>query len=280
VNIKTISAGRVSLERARDAVVEVTPNLTKLLRSVQDPAAHAVGVWSVGDVAAHLAHVVDLDLEAARGRGAEKALEAAGVAAPPRIGELHHMTAALLDRDPVRDPTGQAGRIEEGIEALLAACDEGDEHVPWLLGTTLPRSGVCSHQVIEQLVHGWDIARGSGREWTIPPDLARLAIEGFVLPLIEGLGVGDPGQHEPLASCEIRLRGGGRFVLALTEAGLAVDPSSERVDLRISADPVAMLLSILGRGPGRLARVLGGRIVPWGPHPRRGLRVFDAIKSP
>jgi uncharacterized protein (TIGR03083 family) len=279
VNTETTSAGRVSLETARSAVVELAPKLTKLLRSVPDPAAHAVGVWTAGDVAAHLAHVVGLDLEAARGPGADKALEAAGIAAPPEIGELHHMTAALLDRDPVRDPAVQAGRIEDGIAALLDACDEGDRLVPWLLGLTLPRSAVCSHQVLEVLVHGWDIAHACGLEWTIPPGLARLAIEGFVLEVIAGLGTSDP-RYAPSASCEIRLRGGGRFVLALTEAGPAVYPSSARVDLRMSADPVAMLLSILGRGGSRLGRVLSGRIVAWGPHPRRGLRVFDAIKAP
>jgi hypothetical protein len=48
----------------------------------------------------------------------------------------------------------------------------------------------------------------------------------------------------------------------------------------MSADPVAMLLGISGRGGSRLARVLSGRIVAWGSHPRRGLRVFDAIKAP
>src|SRR5438067_2188453 len=101
------------------------------------------------------------------------------------------------------------------------------------------------------LVHGWDIARASGLEWTIPPELACVAIEGFVLPMIDVIGGGDP-HHEPLASCEVRLRGGGRFVLGLTEAGLAVDPPSDRVDLHISADPVTMLLSILGRNGSRL----------------------------
>jgi len=279
VNAETTSAGQVTLETARDAVSQLTPKLAKLLRSIPDPAAHAVGVWTAGDVAAHLAHVVGLDLAAARGPGAETALDAQGIAAPPHIGELHYMTAALLDRDPVRDPAVQAGRIEDGIAALLDACDEGDRLVPWLLGLTLPRSAVCSHQVYEMLVHGWDVARGSGLEWTIPPDLARVAIEGFVLAAIDGLGTSDP-RYEPSASCEVRLRGGGRFVLALTEAGPAVDPSSDRVDLRMSADPAVMLLGISGRGGSRLARVLSGRIVPWGTHPRRGLRVFDAVKAP
>jgi len=237
-----------------------------------------VGWWTVGDVGAHLAHVVGLDLEAARGRGAEAALDAQGVTAPPHIRKLHYMTAALLDRDPVRDPAEQAGRIEAGIAALLDECEEGDRLVPWLLGTTISRAAVCSHQVCEMLVHGWDIARAAELEWTIPSDLACVAIEGFILALIGELGTTDP-HNELLASCEIRLRGGGRFVLALTQAGPAVFAPRDRVDLRISADPAAMLLVMLGRG-SPLSRVLSGRIVAWGPRPIRGMRVFDTIKAP
>ena len=189
------------------------------------------------------------------------------------------MTAALLDHDPIRDPAVQAARIEEGIAALLDACDEGDRPVPWLLGTRLPRSAVCSHEVVEMLVHGWDIVRAAGLEWTIPADLACVGIEGFILAIIGELGTSDP-HHEPLAECEIRLRGGGRFVLALTEAGPAVFPPGDRVDLNLSADPAGLLLSILGRGGSRLSRFLRGQIVAWGPHPMRGVRVFDAIKAP
>jgi uncharacterized protein (TIGR03083 family) len=189
------------------------------------------------------------------------------------------MTAALLERDPVRDPAVQAERIEDGIAALLDACDEEDRVVPWLLGLTLPRSAVCSHQVYEMLLHGWDVAHAAGRQWTIPPDLARLAIEGFVLRAIAGLGTSDP-RHQSSASCEIRLRGGGRFVLALTDAGPAVFAPRDRVDLRMSVDPATMLIGMSGRGGSRLARVLSGRIVAWGPHPMRGVRVFDAMKAP
>src|SRR2546423_532896 len=140
MNTETTRVGGVSLEAARDAVAELTPKLTDLLRSVRDPSAPAVGTWSAGDVAAHLAHVIDLDLAAARGQGPEAALDAQGVMPPPRLSELHHMTAALLDLDPVRDPSVQAGRLEAGVAALLEGCDGDDRVVPWLLGLSLPRS--------------------------------------------------------------------------------------------------------------------------------------------
>src|SRR5207248_11204610 len=101
------------------------------------------------------------------------------------------------------------------------------------------------------LIHGWDIARGSGLEWIIPANLARLAIEGCIVPTLHGLAGTEARELETSAACEIRLRGGGRFVLALTAAGLAVNPSCDRVDLHIAADPAAMLLGMSGRGGSR-----------------------------
>src|SRR4051812_13194116 len=94
---------RVTLDHARDAMAAVAPKLARLLRSVPDETVSSVGSWTVGDVAAHVAHVVGLDLDAARGAGAEASLAAQGVTPPPAISELHHMTAALLNRDTVRD---------------------------------------------------------------------------------------------------------------------------------------------------------------------------------
>src|SRR5205807_10488758 len=97
--------------------------------------------------------------------------------------------------------------------------------------------------------------------------------------IIAELGTSDL-RDEPRATCEIRLRGGGRFVLALTDAGPSILRAGDGVDLHLSADPPAMLLSILGRSGSRLSRVLSGGIVAWSAHPIRGLRVFGAIKAP
>jgi hypothetical protein len=269
---------RVTLEAARNAVAEVTPRLTALLRSLPDPAVRAVGKWTAGDVAAHLAHVAELDAEAVRGRIAE-ALDARGAKPPCALRDIAHLTAVLLDGDPERDPIVQAARIDHAVAQLLKTCRDGERTLPWLLDTTLSRSAVCSHLVYEMLLHGRDAAHSSRLKWTIPHDLARLAIEGFCLAMIPLSGKADrPHQGRPTA-CEVRLRGGGRFVVSMTDSGPAVLAASNRVDLRISADPTTLLIAMSGRDRRRLARVLTGRIVAWGFHPLHGVRMFDNMRA-
>lgn len=270
---------RVTLEAARNAVAELTPRLSDLLRRLPDPAAPSVGAWTAGDVAAHLTHVAELDAEAARGRIAE-ALDARGVPPARAVRDVARMTAALLDRDPERDPRVHAARIDHAVALLLESCLDGERAVPWLLDRTLPRSAVCSHLVSEMLLHGWDAARGARLKWTIPPDLARLAIEGFYLAMIPASGNGYRARQRRPAACEVRLRGGGRFVLSMTDSGPAVSAASDRVDLRVSADPTIMLLVMSGRGGRRLTHVLTGRIVAWGRHPLRGVRILDGMRAP
>ena len=272
---------RVTLEAARDAVAELTPALTSLLRGLPDPAVPAVGTWTAGDVAAHVVHVAEVDVAAAHGRVAE-AFEARGVSLPRAIKEVSPMNAAVLEADPERNPAVNATRIEHAVGELLGTCrDEGADEttVPWLLGATLTRAAVCSHLVSELLLHGYDVARGAGLEWTIRPELARLAIEGFYLAVIPaGDSANRPHQRRPPA-CEVRLRGGGSFVLSTTDAGPVVGATTERVYLPNAADTATKLVSMSGRGD-RLRAVVTGRMVAWGRHPIRGARMLDTLRAP
>lgn len=278
VKAHDVHSAPVTLADAQRAVAALTPSLVRLLRSLPDPGAPAVGAWTASDVAAHLAHVAELDAAAVRGRG-PATLDALEVPAPRTVDGVAHLTAAMLARDPLRDPAAHASRIEHAVASLLDACDEEDRVVPWLLGTELPQSAVCGHLVSEMLLHGRDVARGARLEWTIPPDLARLAIEGFYAVVLGALGTGE-WPDDPRSACEIRLRGGGRFVLAVTDSGPSVRASSASVGLRMSADPATMLLAMSGRGGSRLARVLSGRVLAWGRHPIRGLRTLDRLTAP
>lgn len=273
----TINEG-VTLEAARNAVAELTPRLTRLLRCLPDPAVPAVGKWTAGDVAAHLAHVAELDAEAARMRIAQ-ALDTRGVPPPRTLDDIAHLTAALLDRDPERDPMVHAARIDQAVDQLLKACLDGDRSVSWLLDKTLPRSAVCSHLVYEMLLHGRDAARGSRLTWTIPPDLARVAIEGFCLTMIPLSGKANQRHQGRPTTCEVRLRGDGRFVVSMTASGPAVLAATDRVDLRISADPTTLLLAMSGRGGRRIANALTGRLTAWGRHPIRGVRMFNGMRA-
>jgi hypothetical protein len=132
----------------------------------------------------------------------------------------------------------------------------------------------------EPLVHGYDIARATGRRWAIPPSEARAVIMGL-LPLL-------PDYVEPAeaagfrARFEVRLRGGcdARTVLAFEDGALTVEqPDGVRSDSYLSADPAAFLLVAYGRitpwGPA-----LTGKILAWGRKPYLGFRLPGLLRNP
>jgi uncharacterized protein (TIGR03083 family) len=262
---------------ARETVADVASRFAALLRAVPDAAAPAVGAWTVGDVAAHVTHVAELDASAAQGRVGET-LRALGVQVRV-VDDVAHLTAAMLGREPSRDPAKLAQRFEDAVSMLLSACSGDDRDVPWLLGISLKQSAICGHLVSEVLVHGWDVARGSGLPWRIAREPACVAIEGFYAVAIPATGDSDRPAG-PRGTAEIRLRGGGRFVITSTDTGPAVLPTSDHVDLRISADPATMLLAMSGRGGSRLRRLLSGRMAVWGRRPLRGLRMLESLHVP
>jgi hypothetical protein len=173
-----------------------------------------------------------------------------------------------------------ASRIEASVALLVELCRDAERVVPWLLGAQLPRAAVCWHYVSELALHGRDIANGARLRWEIDPYHARMAIEGFYVPMIGALDAASAGDDDPdWPSCEVRLRGGGRFSFAGTGSGVTLRPPDHRVDLHISADPVAMLLVMSGRS-GRLLPALRGRMVAWGKHPVRAMRLLARMEAP
>ena len=131
----------------------------------------------------------------------------------------------------------------------------------------------------ERLVHGWDIARACGMRWPIKRHHAVIAMEASfaVMPLLV-----DPVAAAGLnATFEMRLRGAGRYELRFTDGALTTSRVDrvDDADCRISAHPVAMMLT----GFGRVAQwrpVLRGRLIAWGRRPWLGLRLSRVLRSP
>lgn len=262
---------------ARVAVREVVPELVRLLRSLPDPQAMAVGTWRVTDVAAHLSHVFRVDTDALAERPIPRAeVTTAGIAV---------LTDSMLADDGERDPAVLADRIE----ALATDFDDvaercGAEGVDWLGGARLAPSAVACHLLEECLVHGHDIASGAGRSWRIERRHALLVIEGAVLPLIAALPptawVRQDRDASFRARVELRLRGGGHTVLAFEDGRVTVQPRDGRdVDVRVSADPAALMLLFMGR-EGVLKPVIAGKALVWGRRPWKLLHVLGSISPP
>jgi len=260
---------------ARAALASVVPRLTALIRSVGDPGAHAVGEWSAGEVAVHLAHAWERLPALARG----------DVDSPLREpGELAALTISLVREEPGRDLEETARRIEAAASAFLAT-PATDEPRPWLVqGTALPGSAFTCHLLNETLVHGYDIARSQGRPWRIEPAHAGMAIMGF---LFRALSVVDPRfpvrqrQAAGVRACfDIRVRRSGRAFLVLDDGALTIEaPSARPVDCHLSAEPATLFLLIWSR-TGQWPGVLSGRLAVWGRRPWLGARLPRMLRNP
>ncbi|MFD1544543.1 maleylpyruvate isomerase N-terminal domain-containing protein [Nonomuraea guangzhouensis] len=266
-----------TLAQARAALREVVPHLVTLVRNVPDPHAISVGTWTVGDVAAHLTHVFHLDTDAIAARPLPDAtVTTAGMA---------EANATMLARDDERNPLLLADRIA----ALADTFDDIASRaraatVDWLQDTRLPPAAVACHLLEECLIHGYDIARAVGRPWPIRRHHALLAIEGAVLPLIAVLPptalVDQDRARSFQARFDLRLRGGGRVLMAFARGSLTLQTGGARdVDAHLSADPAALMLVFIGRrGIGK--PLVAGKLTAWGRRPWKLARMLTAISPP
>jgi hypothetical protein len=271
-----MSAAHNTLADARAALREVVPELVRLVRSIPDPNAAAVGTWRVGDVAAHVSHVCGADTDALAGR----TLPAVTVS----TASVAELTAAMLADDSERDPAVLADRIgalADAFDEIAAHCEA--DTVTWLGGARLAPSAVACHLLEEFLVHGHDIARASGRPWPIQRRHARLAIEGAALPIIAALPTAFVNAEKAgsfRARIDVRLRGGGGAQLVFDGGSLLVDAADGRTaDAHLSADPTALLLFLLGR-QGIWKPLLTGKATGWGRRPWKLLQLRDVMSPP
>lgn len=240
----------------RDALAAAAARFVELLRLVPDPARPAVGVWSVGETAAHAASSPPFFLAVARGERAPEGLE-----------EVAVNNAAFLAADPERDPRVLAERFAAGEQALLAHVDGvgGDPMIELFRGIEAPLSTLLAVELGEVLVHGYDIARAAGLAWPMSRAHAAAAAGGM-LPLL-------PHMVDPAAAAgrrvrfELGIRGGERAVLAFDDGTLRVfPPGGQGVDCRLSLDPAAYLLLSFAR-IGSLRPMLQGKLWAWGRRP-------------
>jgi hypothetical protein len=120
-------------------------------------------------------------------------------------------------------------------------------------------------------MHGYDIALALGLPWPIQRRHAVLALEAGVFPLLSAVPknafIDEAAARHRSVAVELRVRGGGRTVMAVRDGALHLGPPGpDSVDAYLSADPVALMLTFLGRR-SVLAEVVKGRLVAWGRRP-------------
>lgn len=198
------------------------------------------------------------------------------------LGDVTEWNSSQI-REAVESDLGLlADRMESLWSDFGAAADglAGDPLLRFHAGMTVPASTVFAALTGEVYLHGYDIARAARSPWTIPVNDA-LAWTHGMFPAMPSLV--DPAVVDNLtATVELRLRGPRRerWRFCLRDGALTIGPpDGERVDWKVSAEPVAYMLLGYGRiSPGRA--VMSGKVLAWGRDPRVGARfskLFVAI---
>jgi len=236
-----------------EALRRTSGRVVNLLHAVKDPSGPAGRLdWTIGQTAAHLVGGVEHFASYLRGRGLAAAQRTA-------LGNAE-MLAAFTERDPAR----LADRLEQAVAAFLAAeagCDAVTPH--WTdTGIAMTAPTIAATALGELLVHGRDIAHGSGVRWPVSRADSLLVLDA-VIPLLPHY----LDRHRTAGlhiAYEIRLRGGGRYRLAIYDGHATVTDAGAPVDCWISADPVDFLLVGYQRA-GQWGRVLRGGLLSGGP---------------
>jgi hypothetical protein len=252
--------------------------VSRLVRAIDKPMAHAVGNWNAGDVAVHLVHVWE-NLTALADSEMESPLQ--------DIHALGSLTETLVDREMDRDPATLADRIDARATAFLAEPlpPAAGGLSPWLIeGITVPRVALACHILSESLVHGHDIARAQRVAWSIERGHAGLALMGFAFPLLARLEPRALVRQEAArgvdACYEVRVRGAGSVFLSLRDGAMSVRTRPERgVDCHLSADPATLLLLLFGR-VSQWPAILTGRLFAWGPRPWLAPKLRQVLRNP
>lgn len=242
-----------------------------LLLHGEDLNVHGIGQWSASDVGAHVATVLELNAELARGTGSPVAA----------IEAIPDWSQSALEKVEDRRPQALADRIQAAVGELTDAASsrDGDPRVAWHNGLSTPISTLLALMVGEAMIHGYDIAPALGRRWHIPSAWAETTFRGVVqvVPLYF-LPERSAGLH---ARFEMRLRGiETRALFTITDDELQIsEPGGGRADCYISGEPTALLLLLYGR-TGPLRPALAGHVVAWGRKPWLAFRVPRLFRNP
>ncbi|MFD6274034.1 maleylpyruvate isomerase family mycothiol-dependent enzyme [Streptomyces sp. NPDC060209] len=259
-------------EGLADAIRATAEEIAELLRGAPGTGAPVPGlVWTVGEVAAHLAQANELMAEVAAGRPHRH-----GDGTPQGIAAANEQALAAFGE---RQAEPLAAMIVTQADAYLDAVAEhpADETLMTPLGP-MDRVVLGSYLLTHMLGHGYDLARALKRPHMV--DRARVAL---ALPfMVQAMPrVTDAAATAGLnARYVVRLWGGGRFGVTFTDGTATVGHElPDRPDCTISIEPVTFLLMALGRcSPvGAMAR---GRVLAWGRKPWMGPRFPEYFKAP
>ncbi len=260
---------------ARLAVAAMGARVSALVRCLNRPDAHALGVWSATDLAVHISHAVDMVTSMARGTNPMS----------DDFWDISKLTKMLVTGETERDLGAIATRIDAGVAALLTVLLEadGDPLRKWVVeGVEFPQSTIACHALNELVVHGGDLARADGAPWPVERATAALVLRGFLFPVMGALGralVKEDNARGLKATYHVRLRGGGGAYVRFDDGDMAVSEEAPGpVDCHLLVDPMAFLMVAWGR-TGQWGPIAKGKLLAYGRKPWLGLRLRSVTRN-
>ena len=245
------------------------PRLTALLRSTEQGSKNAIGTWSVADIGAHLALLFELYPDIVRGQPSPVT----------DLDDLPALSAAFLEAYPERDLSILADKVEAAWDAYATAAREvgPDKTMTWHGGIGMRAATLSGILLGEILVHGYDVARATGRPWEIERQDAILTLKAIaeLLPYY----LTEEGKRAR-ASFRLDVRGGTPLTLRFGGGRLETGENDDGpVDCKISVDPAAFLLVGYGR-TGLWPAVLRGQMLAYGRKPWLAFRFQGYLRTP
>ena len=267
--MQTVPRSFVDKDEVVAAMRASAADVVYAIRKIKDPSARAVGTWSAGEVAAHLIDVAEDGRLIGLGEGTR-------FSTPELVAKNNE--SRLAERAE-RDPQTLADLNEKAwteYADTLAAID-GDPLIPWM-DYKIPVSALAAVELAECLVHGFDIARSQGESWEIDPGRAVLSARG-ISPVTEHY-VDPEAAAGFTGTFDLKLRGYQGLHFVFLDGSLTIeDPGPRKVDVHISADPVAFMLV----GYGRISQwgpMATGKLLAYGRKPWLALKFASLLKQP
>lgn len=261
-----------------DALRGAVGRSAALWRRVADPDAPVPGLtWTAAETAAHVVGELR-DYAQALTRHANGWMTRADrrFESPSRLSAL--VNARHLTVVSERDMHRLADLLQETAAVYLAAARSVDTTsvVPTPNGLTLTPPVMTTLLLGEQLIHGLDIGRAANVPWTISRSDALLVIPGVLSVAPQYLR---RSRAAVRMSFELRMRGGGRYRMAVNHGTAVVSAAGEEADCVITADPVAFLLAGYGRIP-QWSAIVRGKIRAGGRKPWRAMSFGTLLSHP
>ncbi|HZQ30989.1 MAG TPA: hypothetical protein VFB19_04575 [Mycobacterium sp.] len=246
----------------------------ELWRRTPAPNAPVPGLtWSAAQTAAHMVGDLTEYTEGLEGHS----VAAVGSGSPSKRSAAAN--ARHLEMVGERDMRRLADTLEEQAVRYIDAASNVDEgtSIHTANGLVLTPPIMTCLLLGEQLVHGLDIARAGRARWCISRADALLVIPGVLT--VAPQYVHPTRSANESVSFELRIRGGGRYRLAVHHGTAEITAAGEKADCVISADPVAFLLV----GYGRIAQwrpIIGLNMMAFGRKPWLATKFGSLISSP